>query len=627
MAHELNSSGMESEPGDPRSLLHPRRWKYTLPILVLVLTSVSPLIFIQTGRHLEATLAERAEADSRIRLDSAAAHTKVLFDSVRRLLAGISSDPELVGASPETQARIIALVIEFRREHPLAAVYVSTESERGFALAFAEAEAGKPASGSAQRIPESIQGLLASRLVALRSGGGGPALSGETPIPEISPGADAEEGVILSVPITRRGRVVGVVAGAILSASINEELTHGMVRRTAFLVDDKGGLIGHAKLAEELERSVRERIGRRGLGGNDGKAQLWRVSDRWRLASRRVSTETTDGMWVVLVENEALYALPGNIAGLPGHWVHALGAAALGVVLALLIYNLGRRVEDHLRYLEQHKRDEAKSREQHLQLVRADKLASLGVLVAGVAHEVNNPNEFILVNATIMRDAWNQVTPILKEYQRENGEFNLVGMPFTKMMERADSLYAGILDGSRQIKHIVQSLKEYAGEDPGERNQDVSLNAVVEAAVTLLTNLIRKHTSNFSVTYADLVPAVRGNFQQLEQVVINLLQNACQALSDSSQAVTLQTGVDEASGRVFVRVIDEGEGISAEHLQRVVDPFFTTKRDRGGTGLGLSISSRIIQEHGGTLEFKSQEGEGTTASIYLPPARSLEARS
>jgi polar amino acid transport system substrate-binding protein len=112
------------------------------------------------------------------------------------------------------------------------------------------------------------------------------------------------------------------------------------------------------------------------------------------------------------------------------------------------------------------------------------------------------------------------------------------------------------------------------------------------------------------------LPEVQANQGRLEQVVVNLVINACQALDRTECAIVIETG--RARDHVFIRVIDEGRGISAEALHKIKDPFFTTKRASGGSGLGLAVSDRIVQEHGGELTFQSVVGRGTTATLSIP---------
>ena len=113
-------------------------------------------------------------------------------------------------------------------------------------------------------------------------------------------------------------------------------------------------------------------------------------------------------------------------------------------------------------------------------------------------------------------------------------------------------------------------------------------------------------------------PAVRGNAQRIEQVVINLLQNSCQSLKDRKRAISISTSHDPDAGTVILRIKDEGEGIDEQSLEKIIEPFFTTKWSEGGTGLGLYISRAIVEDHKGSLTFASTKGEGTTATVILP---------
>jgi polar amino acid transport system substrate-binding protein len=130
--------------------------------------------------------------------------------------------------------------------------------------------------------------------------------------------------------------------------------------------------------------------------------------------------------------------------------------------------------------------------------------------------------------------------------------------------------------------------------------------------------MIVKSTVNFSVEYGRDVPLIKGNPQQLEQVFINLIQNACQALENNQQAIHVFTCYDPSITRVIIGVKDQGPGIPTETLKFIMDPFFTTRRKNGGTGLGLSVSSGIIQGHHGELNVESTVGKGSTFMVLLP---------
>jgi len=250
------------------------------------------------------------------------------------------------------------------------------------------------------------------------------------------------------------------------------------------------------------------------------------------------------------------------------------------------------------------------------QLQQADKMASLGLLVSGVAHEINNPNNFVMLNTPLLREVWDNAKPILEIYNKQENSLELAGIPFLTMVDRVPRLFDGILDGAHRIKTIVEDLKNYARKDESQYNNSVDLSQVVREAVSLLKIAIKKATKNFSVHPVSDVVTVRGNKQKLEQVIINLIQNACDALRSTDDSIEVRLSVSEQN--VTVSVIDTGCGIPESNLAHLTDPFFTTRRQTGGTGLGLSVSAGIITEHKGTLRFFSEVDKGTTAQITLP---------
>src|SRR3972149_921453 len=264
------------------------------------------------------------------------------------------------------------------------------------------------------------------------------------------------------------------------------------------------------------------------------------------------------------------------------------------------------------------KRAEFSSFIKNRQLKKADKMASLGILVSGIAHEINNPNNFILLNVHLFSKIWKDITPILDEYYKGNGDFVIAGMLYSKAKEKIDQSLEGILIGSERIKTITKSLTEYARADSGNLNEFVDTNKVVEMAILITNNLIKKSTNNFQVEYGKDIPFTKGNVQQLEQVVINLITNACQSLKDNNLGIKVITYYNSKRRRVRIKVVDEGVGIKEEDLKYIMDPFFTTKRDMGGTGLGLSVSYNIVKSHQGTLILKSELGNGTTARVSFP---------
>ena len=250
-------------------------------------------------------------------------------------------------------------------------------------------------------------------------------------------------------------------------------------------------------------------------------------------------------------------------------------------------------------------------------LIQADKMASLGVLVAGMAHEINNPNQVILSRASLLDDLMEEVFPILDEYYRENGDFTIRGMEYSEMRETLTDHIRGITGSSRRIGKLVEDLKSLSRETSAHEWTDVDINSVVTISVDLCRSILDTSVNSLELRLADDLPKLRGNGQRLEQVCINLLQNAAQALQDTGGKIFVSTETDPRKHSVILTVRDDGAGIPPDKLKMIFDPFYTTKRDSGGTGLGLSISRSIVRDHGGDILFESVEGEGTTVRVIL----------
>jgi polar amino acid transport system substrate-binding protein len=251
-------------------------------------------------------------------------------------------------------------------------------------------------------------------------------------------------------------------------------------------------------------------------------------------------------------------------------------------------------------------------------LMQADKMASLGILVSGVAHEINNPTGLILLNGPTIKEAQQDAETILESYFQEHGDFMYGGIPYSRMRDKLPQLLTEMHEGAKRIKRIVEDLKDFARVDQGNTRQLFDLNEVLKAALRLVDATIRSATTRCDVSYADDLPKVCGTPQRIEQVIINLILNACQSLPDKDGGISLSTFCDCQAGTVSLQVRDEGIGIPLEHLAHLSDPFFTTRREAGGTGLGLSVSTAIIKDHGGALEFVSQPGKGTAVTLTLP---------
>ncbi|MGB5230496.1 MAG: cache domain-containing protein [Desulfoprunum sp.] len=271
-----------------------------------------------------------------------------------------------------------------------------------------------------------------------------------------------------------------------------------------------------------------------------------------------------------------------------------------------------------VRDITEKKRVEAQARMRQEQLMQTNKMVSLGTLVSGVAHEINNPISSVMLNSQVFDKFWRAVHPILDRHHEQYGDLEVGPMAYPQMRERMPRLLHFSQEGVERVKRIVGDLKEFPGQRPADLRETVNLNQVVEKAIGLTSSLIRKAADDLQVEYDENLPTFQGNSQRLGQVVVNMVVNACQALTEPNRSLCIATGYLEESEEIYLKVQDSGRGMTAEVLAQAKDPFFTTRRDSGGTGLGLSISDTIIRNHGGWLDFSSEPRKGTTATILLP---------
>lgn len=256
--------------------------------------------------------------------------------------------------------------------------------------------------------------------------------------------------------------------------------------------------------------------------------------------------------------------------------------------------------------------------EMQTKLIQANKMTAIGTLASGIAHEINNPNNYLLANAQFLEEAWPDIRNTLQEHADSNPDMTIGGLPAQEAFKDIPQLLQSLIEGSRRIKNIVTSLKDFSRQDDESTRRPVDINRVINAALVILANKIKKSTDLFSCHLTSGLPPVMGHYQKIEQVIINLLINALQSLPDRQAGVFLCTSLQESPRSVVIKIRDQGTGIPEEIRSRILDPFFTTKHKAGGTGLGLSICYAIINDHKGTIDFASEIGAGTTVTVTLP---------
>jgi nitrogen-specific signal transduction histidine kinase/ActR/RegA family two-component response regulator len=243
----------------------------------------------------------------------------------------------------------------------------------------------------------------------------------------------------------------------------------------------------------------------------------------------------------------------------------------------------------------------------HERIAASDRLASLGTLAAGVAHEINNPLTYIMANAAMA--------------ERELGQWQgLSGSPTDKLLSALRKDLGEIEDGAERIRRIVADLSLFARPHSGATQGD--LGSALNWAIRVTSTLVKSRAK--LVLDIDSVPRVRGDTTRLGQVFVNLLVNAAQAIEEGEpekNAVTISASAG-GQGEVVVTITDSGSGMTAETLRRIFEPFFTTKPVGSGTGLGLSVCKGIVESLDGELTVKSERGVGSTFRVHLPAAAS-----
>ncbi len=264
-------------------------------------------------------------------------------------------------------------------------------------------------------------------------------------------------------------------------------------------------------------------------------------------------------------------------------------------------------------------------------LIQSEKLASIGQMVAGVAHEMNTPLAYVSSSVELVKDQLPEVEGLIAEYVKLTELLNAgadeqtLGKQFERVqalatafrenrpLDEAGALLARSIHGLNQIRELVMNLKNYSRTDR-ERMMEFNLNEGLDS-VLMLAKPVLKTRVKVVRDYGD-IPFVACSPSQINQVFLNLVTNAAQSIEGDSGTIQIQTRASADTVQIVVR--DNGKGIPPEAMPKIFEPFFTTKKVGEGTGLGLSISRKIVEEHGGTIKAESAVGKGTVVTVSLP---------
>jgi len=299
------------------------------------------------------------------------------------------------------------------------------------------------------------------------------------------------------------------------------------------------------------------------------------------------------------------------------------GKLFTSVVTSIRSHNNIRELNEHREHLEElvEKRSE-ELRKKDLQLIEMDRIAGIGTLAAGIAHEINNPLSFVKSSVGFLNKSMNKITstlrywddkPIPETLLKDYRDY-LARMNFDHMVNSMETKFDRIRRGIERIMKIVNSLRSFSRLDM-ETAGKMDINKSIEDAVDILGNQ-DGHEVAFIKEFME-VPPMDCSPGEINQCLLHVLKNALDAV-DHGGSIKMMTSYDEKDNQISIRVVDNGKGMSPDIARQALNPFFTTKPVGTATGVGLSLTERIIKRHGGNLNISSKEGEGTTVTLTLP---------
>ncbi len=273
----------------------------------------------------------------------------------------------------------------------------------------------------------------------------------------------------------------------------------------------------------------------------------------------------------------------------------------------------------------QHRNAERALKESQQQLQQAQKMETLGTLVAGVAHEINNPINLIMYNLPLIQKIWSDLLPLLIQRKKDYPDQKFGGFTYDFLKDNLSQLIADMDMAANRVAKIVSDLKNFSKQSNVAEKSSLQVNAAVKNALRLAQTTLRKSGVKIELQLDQELPEMEGNLQSIEQIILNILINAVQAIDHDSGIIRIHTGFDIKSGRVRIAISDNGRGVSPAIVDKLFLPFVTDKQDRDGTGLGLSVTYGLVQAHGGDITFDTRQAKGTTFTISFPTLIRAEA--
>ncbi|MEE4605783.1 MAG: response regulator [Desulfobacteraceae bacterium] len=257
-------------------------------------------------------------------------------------------------------------------------------------------------------------------------------------------------------------------------------------------------------------------------------------------------------------------------------------------------------------------------REIQPQLQQAQKMETLGTLVAGVAHEINNPINLIMYNIPLLKKIWVDFLPLLMERRQREPERKFGGFDYDFLADNLSQLVVDIEMAAQRIAKTVSDLKNYSRQSNVAEKVPLQVNSAVKNALRLAQTTLRSSDVKIKLNLADDLPDIEGNLQSIEQIILNITINAVHAVDHNRGEIEITTGLRNKDGMIYIRITDNGRGISPEISDKIFLPFVTDKQSEGGTGLGLSVTYSLVKAHDGKIDFETSRDRGTSFNVYLP---------
>ena len=252
------------------------------------------------------------------------------------------------------------------------------------------------------------------------------------------------------------------------------------------------------------------------------------------------------------------------------------------------------------------------------QLYQSQKMEALGALIAGVAHEINNPINLIMYNIPLLEKIWQDVLPVLNEQAVLYPQRKYGGLRHDFINHHLMQLISDMGMAAKRVATIVTGLKSFSRFSAQSEKMPLNINLAVDNAIRLSQSTLRKLNVEIELDLENDLPVLSGNLQNIEQVILNLIINAAQAIEHDCGIIRISTLFQPQDGDIRISVSDNGKGVNPAIAGKLFDPFITDKQEKGGTGLGLSVSYNLIKSHGGSISFESRQGKGTTFHVLLP---------